>query len=194
MKVLLVDCYDSFTFNLFQIVGGLGAVPTVVTNDTPLGKVSGTTWDRVILSPGPGRPEDSGLCLEVLGTISRTVPTLGVCLGNQAICVAFGGDVVRAGHLMHGKTSEIEHDGRGIYGGVDNPFTATRYHSLVADESTLPRDLIVSARSLDDRYPMGLRHRKYPVEGVQFHPESILCPAGIRLLDNFLSRGVGGAA
>ncbi|MDD1719234.1 MAG: aminodeoxychorismate/anthranilate synthase component II [Methanoregulaceae archaeon] len=187
MRVLIVDCYDSFTFNLYQMVGKLGAEPVVVTNDTPLEVVEKAGWDRVILSPGPGRPEDSGLCLDVLRTLSLRVPTLGVCLGHQAICVAYGGSVSRAGHLMHGKTSTIRHDGLGIFQGVRNPFTATRYHSLVADEASLPHELAVAARSREDGYIMGLRHRTYPVTGVQFHPESILSPDGEGIIRNFLA-------
>jgi anthranilate synthase/aminodeoxychorismate synthase-like glutamine amidotransferase len=187
MKVLIVDCYDSFTYNLFQQVGALGHDPVVVTNDIPFEKVQKIACDRIILSPGPGTPEDSGVCLDVLSTMSRTIPTLGVCLGHQAICVAFGGKVVRAGRLMHGKVSRISHDGRGIFRAVNNPFTATRYHSLVADRDALPQDLEISATSLDDGYIMGFRHRSFPVDGVQFHPESVLSPEGLTIMRNFLS-------
>ena len=190
MKVLIVDCYDSFTFNLYQQVGRLGGYPVVFTCDTPLDRLEKTGCDRIILSPGPGTPQDSGVCLEVLDTMSKKIPTLGVCLGHQAICTAFGGDVVRAGRLVHGKTSAIRHDGRGIFEGIANPFTATRYHSLVVSEESLPDDLKVSARCVDDRYVMGVRHTRYPIEGVQFHPESILTAEGDRLIRNFLdSRG-----
>ena len=184
--VLIVDCYDSFTFNLYQQVGKLGGRPVVVPCDTPLEKLKKIPCDRIILSPGPGTPEDSGVCMDVLATMSRTVPTLGVCLGHQAICTAFGGNVVRSGHLMHGKTSEIRHDGAGVFAGLPSPFTATRYHSLVADRSTLPPELVVTAESLDDGFVMGVRHTKYPVEGVQFHPESILSHDGDALMRNFL--------
>jgi anthranilate synthase component 2 len=186
MKVLIIDCYDSFTYNLVQQVGALGGEPVVVTSDTPFGKVQNVACDRIILSPGPGRPEDAGVCLDVLSTMSMKIPTLGVCLGHQAICIAYGGDVVRAGHLVHGKVSPIEHDARGIFSGMPNPFTATRYHSLVADPDTLPASLAVSARSCDDGYVMGVRHRTYPVHGIQFHPESILSPEGDRVIQNFL--------
>jgi anthranilate synthase component 2 len=186
MKVLIVDCYDSFTFNLYQQVGRLGGDPVVFTCDTPLDRLEKAACDRIILSPGPGAPQDSGVCLDVLGTLSRTIPTLGVCLGHQAICTAFGGEVVRAGHLMHGKTSAIRHDGRGIFAGMTSPFTATRYHSLIASENSLPEELEISARSVDDGYVMGVRHRRYPIEGVQFHPESILTAEGDRLIRNFL--------
>jgi anthranilate synthase component II len=190
MKVLIIDCYDSFTYNLVQQVGALGGEPVVVTSDTPLSNVQKVACDRIILSPGPGRPEDAGVCLDVLSTLSKQIPTLGVCLGHQAICIAYGGDVVRAGHLMHGKVSPIQHDARGIFSDMPNPFTATRYHSLIADPDTLPESLVVSARSCDDGYVMGVRHRTYPVHGIQFHPESILSPEGDRVIRNFL-QGAG---
>ncbi len=132
--------------------------------------------------------DDSGVCLEVLETMSRKIPTLGVCLGHQAICTAYGGEVVRAQHLKHGKTSLIRHDGQGIFTGVPAPFSATRYHSLVAREDSLPADLQVSATSIDDQYVMGVRHTRYPIEGVQFHPESILSQEGDRIIQNFLNR------
>ena len=135
---------------------------------------------------GTGTPRDSGVCPEVLETMSRTIPTLGVCLGHQAICTTFGGEVIRAEHLMHGKTSVIQHDGQGIFTGIPAPFTATRYHSLVAKKDSLPPDLEVSATSLDDHYVMGVRHTRYPIEGVQFHPESILSQEGDRIIRNFL--------
>lgn len=191
MKVLIIDCYDSFTFNLYQQVGKLGADPVVCTSDTPLDDLVKTGCDRIILSPGPGTPEDSGVCREVLKTMSRTIPTLGVCLGHQTICSVFGGDVVRAKHLMHGKTSRIRHDGKGVFAGLPQPFTATRYHSLVARKDSLPDELQVSAMSLDDNYIMGVRHTCYPIEGVQFHPESILSPEGDHLVRNFLDGRAG---
>ncbi|MBS1195160.1 MAG: glutamine amidotransferase of anthranilate synthase or aminodeoxychorismate synthase [Methanomicrobia archaeon] len=186
MKVLLIDCYDSFTYNLSQQVGYLGAEPVVVTSDTPLEDIRALPCDRIILSPGPGKPEDSGVGLQVLLTLSRTIPTLGVCLGHQAICVAFGGQVVRAARPVHGKVSRIRHDGKTIFSGLPSPLSATRYHSLVADPSSLPPDLEVSAVSVDDGAIMGLRHRRYPVEGIQFHPESILTPDGDTILRRFL--------
>jgi len=189
MKVMIIDCYDSFTFNLFQQVGMLGGEPVVVKNDAPASVLDEIECDRIILSPGPGIPEESGLCLDALRTICREILTLGVCLGHQAICTAFGGRVVRAGRLMHGKTSRIRHDGENIFRGVENPFVATRYHSLVADPASLPDSLAVTARSLDDGYVMGLRHRDYPIEGIQFHPESILSREGDRIIRNFLSDG-----
>lgn len=186
MKVLIVDCYDSFTFNLFQQVGKLGGNPVVMTCDTPLERLRKIPCSRIILSPGPGTPSDSGVCPEVLETMSRTIPTLGVCLGHQTICTTFGGKVIRADNLMHGKTSAIQHDGRGIFFEIPSPFTATRYHSLVAKNESLPPDLQVSATSLNDHYVMGVRHTRYPIEGVQFHPESILSPDGDRIIRNFL--------
>ena len=161
MKVLIVDCYDSFTFNLYQQVGKLGGNPLVMTCDTSLEKLKKIGCDRIILSPGPGTPDDSGVCLEVLETMSRKIPTLGVCLGHQAICTAYGGEVVRAQHLKHGKTSLIRDDGQGIFTGVPAPFSATRYHSLVAREDSLPADLQVSATSIDDQYVMGVRDTRY---------------------------------
>jgi len=191
MRVLVVDCYDSFTYNLYQLIGILGAEPVVVMNDAPFEAVEETDCERIILSPGPGTPEESGLCLEVLRKLSPHIPTLGVCLGHQAICIAYGGRVCRADHLMHGKTSEIAHDDRGIFRGLKNPFTATRYHSLVAARESLPDVLEVSATSLDDGCVMGVRHATLPVSGVQFHPESILCPEGKQLIANFLFEGVG---
>jgi len=192
MKVLIIDCYDSFTFNLYQQVGKLGADPLVLPCDTPLEELRNTGCDRIILSPGPGTPRDSGVCLDVLETLSRKVPTLGVCLGHQAICTAFGGDVIRAQHLMHGKTSPIQHNGKGIFNSVPTPFTATRYHSLVARRESLPEELEVTATSADDGYIMGVRHNTFPIEGVQFHPESILSAEGDRIISNFLNgTGVG---
>ncbi|MFA6333712.1 MAG: aminodeoxychorismate/anthranilate synthase component II [Methanoregula sp.] len=186
MRVLIVDCYDSFTFNLYQQVGKLGAEPVVLPCDTPLDVLEKTGCDRIILSPGPGSPQDAGVCLDVIETMSRKIPTLGVCLGHQAICTAFGGDVIRAPHLMHGKTSAIRHDGKGIFDGIPTPFTATRYHSLVARRESLPDELEVTATSADDGYVMGVRHRTFPIEGVQFHPESILSAEGDRIIRNFL--------
>lgn len=186
MKVLIVDCYDSFTFNLYQQVGKLGGDPVVFTCDTSLEVLQKTGCDRIILSPGPGTPEDSGVCRQVLETMSKTIPTLGVCLGHQTICTAFGGEVVRASNLMHGKTSPIHHDGAGIFAGIPTPFTATRYHSLIAQRESLPDDLVVTASSMDDGYVMGVRHTRYPIDGVQFHPESVLSQEGDRIIRNFL--------
>jgi anthranilate synthase component II len=186
MNVLIVDCYDSFTFNLYQQVGRLGGDPVVFPCDTPLESLLKIACDRIILSPGPGTPEDSGVCRDVLETLSRTVPTLGVCLGHQTICTMFGGHVVRAPHLMHGKTSPIVHRGSGIFTGIPTPFTATRYHSLIAQRESLPDELEITATSQDDGYVMGVRHTRFPIEGIQFHPESVLSPQGDRLIWNFL--------
>lgn len=186
MRVLIVDCYDSFTYNLYQQVGRLGGEPVVYPCDTPLELLQKTGCERIILSPGPGTPADSGVSLEVLETMSRTVPTLGVCLGHQAICAAFGGSVVRAPRLMHGKTSPITHDGTGLFTGIQVPFIATRYHSLVAERESLPKELVVTATSMDDGFVMGVRHSRYPIDGVQFHPESVLSPEGDRIIKNFL--------
>ncbi len=193
MRVLVIDSYDSFTFNLCQQIGMLGAEPVVVKSDTPFERIRSESFDRVVLSPGPGHPRDSALYRAVLGTISRTVPTLGVCLGHQAIGLAFGARIARAGRLMHGKRSTIRHDGAGIYAGVPDPLVATRYHSLVIDPATVPDCLEVTAHSDDDGAVMGVRHREFPIEGVQFHPESILTPEGNRLIANFLF-GTGDAA
>jgi anthranilate synthase component 2 len=187
MRVLVIDSYDSFTFNLCQQIGMLGAEPVVVKSDTPFERIRSVLFDRVVLSPGPGHPRDSALYREVLDTVGRTVPTLGVCLGHQAIGLAFGAGIVRADRLMHGKRSVVRHDGAGIYDGVPDPLVATRYHSLVIDPATVPECLEVTARSDDDGAIMGVRHREFPIEGVQFHPESILTPYGDRLIANFLS-------
>lgn len=186
MKVLIVDCYDSFTYNLVQQVGMLGGNPITVTCDAPVDALNDLAYDRIILSPGPGTPERSGLGLHLLKTVSRKIPTLGVCLGHQAITIAFGGSVVRAKNLMHGKVSQIRHNGRGIFRNVTSPFTATRYHSLIADPVSFPGDLEITAVSQDDGYIMGLRHRTFPIFGVQFHPESILSPNGVTIMKNFL--------
>lgn len=186
MNVLIVDCYDSFTFNLYQQVGRLGGNPVVFTSDTPLEVLQKNGCDRIILSPGPGTPEESGVCREVLETMSRTIPTLGVCLGHQTICSVFGGEIIRASRLMHGKTSPIRHGGEGIFAGIPTPFIATRYHSLVARRESLPDELQITASSLDDGYVMGVRHTRYPINGVQFHPESILSQEGDRIIRNFL--------
>lgn len=186
MNVLIVDCYDSFTFNLYQQVGRLGGNPVVFPCDTPLEVLQKSGCDRIILSPGPGTPKDSGVCREVLETMSQTIPTLGVCLGHQTICTLFGGEVIRASHLMHGKTSRIRHNSKGIFNGVQTPLIATRYHSLVARRESLPDDLEVTASSLDDGYVMGVRHSRYPINGVQFHPESVLSLEGDRIISNFL--------
>jgi anthranilate synthase/aminodeoxychorismate synthase-like glutamine amidotransferase len=184
--VLLLDNYDSFTYNLFQYLGELGAEVEVHRNDQiGVDEVLARRPDRIVISPGPGNPDQAGISLELIRRVPADQPLLGVCLGHQALGQAFGGKVVRAPSLMHGKTSEIEHDGRGLFAGLPRPFTATRYHSLVVARETVPDELEVSAWTADG-VVMGLRHRSRPLEGVQFHPESILTTAGKDLLRNFL--------
>jgi len=184
--VLLLDNYDSFTFNLAQYLGELGAPPVVRRNDEiSLDEIEDMHPDHIVISPGPGRPEDAGISVELIKKFGPTIPLLGVCLGHQSIGVAFGGQVVRASQLMHGKTSSIQHDGRGVFRGIQQPFVAGRYHSLVVAEP-LPESLEMAART-DDGTVMGVRHRTYPVHGVQFHPESVLTGEGRQLLRNFLT-------
>ncbi|MGO8819515.1 MAG: anthranilate synthase component II [Terriglobia bacterium] len=184
--LLVIDNYDSFTYNLVQYLGELGADPQVVRNDqTTIEAIEKQAPDRIVISPGPKTPSEAGICLDVITAFAGKIPILGVCLGHQAIGQAFGGDVVRAPQLMHGKTSAIEHDGRTIFAGLPNPFPATRYHSLIVKRETLPDCLEVSACTYDGLI-MGLRHKKMKVEGVQFHPESVLTNAGKQLLANFL--------
>jgi len=185
MRVLLLDNYDSFTYNLAQYLGELGHAPTVVRNDEiTLGGIEALAPERIVISPGPGRPEDAGIAVDAIKAFGERVPILGVCLGHQAIGYAFGGDIVRAPAPMHGKTSSIEHDNRGVFGGVARPFVAGRYHSLVIAEP-VPAALDVCARS-DDGVVMGVRHRELPIHGVQFHPESVLTGEGRKILRNFL--------
>jgi anthranilate synthase/aminodeoxychorismate synthase-like glutamine amidotransferase len=186
--VLVIDSYDSFVYNLVQYLGELGAEPSVVRNDElTVDQALALQPDAVLLSPGPGRPEDAGIiCAAIPAFAERGVPVLGVCLGHQAIGHVYGASVVRAPQLMHGKTSSIVHHGVGVFAGLPNPLVATRYHSLVIDPATMPDCLEVTA-STDDGIIMGVRHRSLPVEGVQFHPESILTVAGHDLLANFLS-------
>jgi anthranilate synthase component II len=190
LKVLILDNYDSFVYNLAQYVGEIADSVVVKRNDEiALKQVKELSPDRIIISPGPGTPSDPryfGTCTSVLQDVSRETPTLGVCLGHQGIVHAFGGRIVPARRLRHGKTSPIRHDGKGVLRGVKNPFEATRYHSLVAERRTLPKTLEVTAQSLDDNEIMGVRHREYPIEGVQFHPESILTLPGHRIIENFL--------
>jgi anthranilate synthase/aminodeoxychorismate synthase-like glutamine amidotransferase len=184
--ILVIDNYDSFTYNLVQYLGELGADLRVIRNDVmDADQIAALAAERVVISPGPGTPDDAGVTLEVIRRLSDRTPILGVCLGHQAIGQAFGATVSRARRQMHGKTSPIEHDGRGVFRGLPVPFLATRYHSLVVLEDTVPDELEVSARA-DDGEVMGLRHRTRPVEGVQFHPESILTEHGKALLRNFL--------
>jgi para-aminobenzoate synthetase component II len=185
--ILVIDNYDSFTFNLVQYLGELGQELKVFRNDAiTLGTIAGLAPKRIVISPGPGRPENSGIIIDVIKEFSGKVPILGVCLGHQAIGAAFGGDVVSAPAVMHGKTSEIFHDGRTVFSGLPSPFRATRYHSLVVSPKTFPECLEISARTADGVI-MGLRHREMIVEGVQFHPESILTDTGMKLLSNFVN-------
>src|SRR5262249_37727953 len=182
-----IDNYDSFTYNLVQYLGELGADVQVMRNDAfTVSDIAAAKPDHIVISPGPGRPEDAGVTLEVIKKLGETTPIFGVCLGHRAIGAAFGGSVVRAGTPMHGKTSTIDHDGRGVFAGINGPFVASRYHSLVVDGHSIPADLEVSARTKDDGIVMGLRHRRWPVHGVQFHPESILTGEGRTILRNFL--------
>lgn len=186
MKVLVLDNYDSFTYNLVQYVGELGADVRVFRNDAlTVREVAAAAYDRILISPGPGVPARAGITIPLVVEMAGKVPILGVCLGHQAIGEAYGGRVVGAPAIFHGKTSDIHHDGRTIYRGLPNPFPATRYHSLVIEPDSMPACLEVSARTRDGVI-MGVRHRNLPVEGVQFHPESILTAEGMRLLQNFL--------
>ncbi|HEY5251695.1 MAG TPA: aminodeoxychorismate/anthranilate synthase component II [Acidimicrobiales bacterium] len=185
-RVLLIDNYDSFTYNLVQALGELGADPIVFRNDAiDIAGIRAEKPDAVIISPGPGRPEQSGVSLAVVAELGGEIPLLGVCLGHQCIGQAFGAEVVRAPELMHGKTSAISHTGTGIFTGLPNPFEATRYHSLILDRASIPDILEITAETADG-VVMGLRHRELAIEGVQFHPESILTPRGPQLLGNFL--------
>jgi anthranilate synthase component II len=185
--ILVIDNYDSFTYNLVQYFGELGCELCVVRNDQiTLGDIRGMQPSHIVISPGPGDPDDGGVSLEVIDELGATTPILGVCLGHQCIGQVYGGVVKRAPQQMHGKTSLIYHEGDPMFAGLPNPFQATRYHSLIVEPQTLPDCLTVTART-DDGEIMGLRHKEYPVFGVQFHPESILTPDGIQILKNFLT-------
>ena len=186
--VLLVDNYDSFTYNLYQYLGELGAEVRVVRNDELSAEAAiALSPERIVISPGPGTPDQAGITLDLIRRAAGRIPVLGVCLGHQALGQAFGGEVRRAPKLMHGKTSQIHHDGRRVFARLPDPFTATRYHSLVVERDSVPESLQISAWT-DDGIVMGLRHREYPLEGVQFHPESILTTVGKDLLRNFLEQ------
>ena len=190
-RILVLDNYDSFVYNLVQELGELGALPVVFRNDAiDVAGIRAEKPDAVLISPGPGRPEDGGVSLAAILELAGEIPLLGVCLGHQCIGEAFGGSVVAAPHLMHGKTSEIHHDGQGIFSGLPNPFVATRYHSLVVSPDSVPAELMVTATSTDGVI-MGLRHRELPIECVQFHPESVLTVSGPALLGNFLAQLAG---
>jgi anthranilate synthase/aminodeoxychorismate synthase-like glutamine amidotransferase len=188
--VFVLDNYDSFTYNLVQYVGELGAEVVVRRNDqVTVAEVEAMGPERIVVSPGPCTPSEAGVSVELIKHFAGKVPVLGVCLGHQALGEAFGGRVVRAAHLMHGKVSRVEHDGKTVFSGIESPMTCTRYHSLIVAEEGLPRELEVSAWATEkdgSRVIMGLRHRKWKVEGVQFHPESVLTTDGKKLVKNFL--------
>ena len=185
--ILLLDNYDSFTYNLAQYLGELGCTLEVHRNDRiSVEEIVRRKPERIVISPGPCTPQEAGISVELIQKLAGKFPILGVCLGHQAIGAAFGGKIVRAPKLFHGKTSEIEHDGKGIFRSVPNPLTATRYHSLIVERKSLPRELQVSAETQDEII-MAVRHRKYKIEGVQFHPESVLTESGKKILKNFLA-------
>jgi anthranilate synthase component 2 len=185
--ILLLDNYDSFTYNLAQYLGELGCQVEVHRNDRiSVEQISQRKPERIVISPGPCTPQEAGICVELIQKLAGKIPILGVCLGHQAIGAAFGGKIVRAPKLFHGKTSQIRHDGSGVFRGLPNPFTATRYHSLIVERKSLPAELQVTAET-DDDIIMGMQHRQYPLMGVQFHPESVLTESGKQLLKNFLS-------
>ena len=185
--ILLVDNYDSFTYNLAQYLGELGCQVEVHRNDKiSVEDIIRRKPQKIVISPGPCTPQEAGICVELIQKLAGKIPILGVCLGHQAIGAAFGGKIIRAPKLFHGKTSDIEHDGKGVFRKLTNPFTATRYHSLMVERKSLPRELTITAET-QDGIIMGMRHKRYPLEGVQFHPESVLTIPGKELLQNFLS-------
>lgn len=191
MKILVIDNYDSFVYNIAQILGELGAEPVVVRNDKiTLEQVKEMNPDGIVISPGPGHPADRkyfGVCTDIIRELGPKTPILGVCLGHQGIVHAFGGKVINAKKVRHGKTSPIEYTKDRLFENVANPFRATRYHSLVAEQDSIPECLEVTAKALDDGEIMGIKHKQYPIEGVQFHPESVLTGEGRRMLQNFIS-------
>ncbi len=189
MKVAVIDNVDSFIYNLVQYVGELGADSIVMRNDSEVREIEEINPDRIMISPGPKTPRDSGISPEVIREFGKDIPILGVCLGHQAVAYAFGGGISRASRLVHGKTSMINHEGGKLYRNIPNPFEATRYHSLIVDPDTLPGCIRVTARTDDEREEiMGIEHREHPIMGVQFHPESILTSCGKRIVENFLKR------
>jgi anthranilate synthase component II len=191
MKVLIIDNYDSFVYNIAQLLGELKTQPTVIRNDKiRLKDIRRINPDAIIISPGPGNPEDRkyfGICTDIITDLGTTIPILGICLGHQGIVNAFGGKIINAKLVRHGKTSTIKHKSHMLFESVNNPFKATRYHSLVADSNKIPSCLDVTAKALDDGEIMAVRHRKYLIEGVQFHPESVLTAEGPKILSNFMS-------
>ncbi len=189
IKILLIDNYDSFTYNLYQAIKGLGHTIDVFRNDEiSIEEIKKRGYEKIALSPGPGDPtkeRDFGVCREVISELGKSTPILGVCLGHQGIAAAFGGQIVKAYAPMHGKTSKIVHNGKGLFNGITSPMTAMRYHSLIAEESSLPDCLQITAKSLDDGAIMGLKHKSLPIHGVQFHPESIFTEQGLSIIKNF---------
>ncbi|MDR2117236.1 MAG: aminodeoxychorismate/anthranilate synthase component II [Planctomycetaceae bacterium] len=185
--ILMIDNYDSFTFNLVQYLRMLGGDVRIFRNDKiSVAEIRELHPDGIVISPGPGNPDEAGISLDVIKTFAGTIPILGVCLGHQSIVQAFGGDIIRAKKIMHGKTSRIISDGLGVFKGITGPFEAMRYHSLVAKRETFPKEFVITAESEDDHEIMGVRHKEFPLEGIQFHPESIMTIIGKRLLRNFL--------
>jgi anthranilate synthase/aminodeoxychorismate synthase-like glutamine amidotransferase len=192
-RILLIDNYDSFTYNLVQAFMSLGADVQVYRNDAiDVSQALALAPTHLVISPGPGRPESAGVSMAMIRAFCESIPVLGVCLGHQSIAAVFGADIIPARRLMHGKTSVVEHDGAGVFAGLPNPLEVGRYHSLAVEESSLPPELVVTARTAGGEI-MGLRHRSLPVEGVQFHPESVLTPRGPTLMGNFLRAGAGAA-
>ena len=184
--ILMIDNYDSFTFNLVQYLGELGADVKVFRNDAIMvDEIRKMKPEKIVISPGPCTPNEAGISVDVVTNFAGKIPILGVCLGHESIAAAFGGKIIKAKKLMHGKTSMINHDGKGVFAGIDNPFEATRYHSLAVDEQTLPDSLVITATT-DDGEIMALRHKEYNITGIQFHPESILTTSGKNILNNFL--------
>ncbi|MDD1709392.1 MAG: aminodeoxychorismate/anthranilate synthase component II [Methanoregulaceae archaeon] len=192
MRVAIIDCYDSFTYNLYQLVGQLGSEPIPVPCDAPLREVREKEPERIILSPGPGTPDESGICRDVIREYAGSVPILGVCLGHQTIVQTFGGRICRMQIPVHGKTSSIIHTGEGVFSGIPSPFSATRYHSLMADPGSIPPGFEIQAVSSDDRCIMAVAHPDLGITGVQFHPESIMTAPGRFLMKNFLEQPIGG--
>ena len=192
MKFLIIDNYDSFVYNLAQRLGELGVTSDVIRNDqVTVDEIKNNNYDAIIISPGPGTPDDKryfGVCKEVITKLGSTIPILGVCLGHQGIISCFGGKVVNAGNVRHGKTSQVKHYNDSMFNGIKNPFRATRYHSLVGDKTIIPDSLKITAIAEDDGEVMGVSHKKYLIEGVQFHPESIMTDEGTKILGNFIER------
>ena len=192
MKFLIIDNYDSFVYNLAQRLGELGVTSDVIRNDQlTINQIKNGSYDAIVISPGPGTPDDEryfGICKEVIQDLGPTTPILGVCLGHQGIISCFGGKVINAGNVRHGKTSQVKHYDASMFNGIKNPFRATRYHSLVGDKTIIPNSLKITAIAEDDGEVMGVSHKEYLIEGVQFHPESILTDEGTKILGNFIKR------